>query len=199
MLLSNFPGLTPAINSFVCRVRTTASFGTGKDRGNSLPEESPVKLHVPICCGTSAKELLWKKPLCSTCFLTSSFSGCPCSFHANIIYFWKGLINIKVCTPVTEQEHLHRASLQKWPFHFTFTLESEITSKCEKPSFNLSYRPIHKTILFCGLHVIFPLHLKPHLSCPLVWVNVCQDTENEWRKWWVLIFKMVLGCTRAGP
>lgn len=93
-----------------------------------------------------------------------------------------------MCTPVTEQKHLHRALLQKWPFHFTFTLESEMTFKCKKPWFNLKYRPIHKNILFCRLHIIFALSLKPHLSCALVWVKV-----NEWRKWRVnvLVFKMV--------
>ena len=141
-----------------------------------------------------------KKPLCSSCFWTRSFSGRPHSFHANIIYFCKGLINIKMCTSVTEQEHLHRALLQKWPFHFTLTLEPEMTFKREKPSSDLNYRPIHKTILFCRLCIIFALHLKPHWSCALVWVKVSQDTENEWRKWWVtvLVFKMVPSCSELG-
>lgn len=180
---------------------TTTSFRPGKDGAKSPPEERPVKLRVPICGGTSAEEPLWKKPLCSSCFLISSFSGRPHSFHANIIHFWKRLIDIKTCTPVTEQEHLHRALLQKWPFHFTFTLQSEMTFQCEKPFFNLNYRPIHKTILFCRLRIIFALCLKPRVSRALAWVKVYQDPENEWRKWRVnvLVFKMVLGCSRAGP
>lgn len=188
MLLSNFPGLTPAINSFVCRVCATASFRTGKDRANSSPEESPIKLSVPICRGTSAKEPLWKKPWCSSCFLTSSFSGCPCSFHANITYFWKGLINIKMCTSVTEHEHLHRALLQKWPFHFTFTLETEMTSKGEKPTFNPNYRPNHKTVSFCRLRMIFCSLFETALK-------LCLSLSQSVPRYWECVKKIMSQCS----
>lgn len=126
MLLSNFPGLTLAINSGVCWVcSTTTALTMGKDWVNSPLEERMVKLHVLVRGRTSAKEPLWKKPFCSSYVLTRSFFVWPNSIHAIIIHFWKGLINIEWYTPVTEQEHLHRELLQKWPFHFIFTLEYE--------------------------------------------------------------------------
>lgn len=100
----------------------------------------------------------------------SSFSECPCFFHANIICFWKGLINIRMYKLVTEQEVPWRALLQYRLFHFTFLRESDLAFKCEKPSHNPWTHPWNHAVWqmtyefsSLKLHLVLP---QCDLRCP---------------------------------
>lgn len=90
------------------------------------------------------------------------------------------------------------ALLQKMTF--SICIHTWISNfKCGKLSFNLSHWPNHKIISFCPPCIIFRSSSETTLSCALVWVKVSQATKKEWRKWWILIFRTVQGCSRAVP
>lgn len=118
--------------------------------------------------------------------------------HKNIATFPRGLVTTKMCTPVTEQEHLPWALLQKMTF--SICVHTWIWNYFQVWKALIKPEPLGQS----QNHFILPTtryscSSETTLSCALVWVKVSQDTEKEWRIWWILIFRMVQGCSRAEP
>lgn len=147
----------------------------------------------------SAAGLQPKKPLCCSCFLSSSFFGCPHSFHTKYSIISKRINQYQTVHTCYRTRTSAWALLQKMTFSILRShLNLKLLSSVQSPHLTWAIGLTTKTFHFAH-HVLFLLFIWNHTKLCL---GLSQGVPRYWEwmtKWWVPIFKMVQGCSRAGP